>query len=235
MQYEKEDFGKIDLDHYEGLSDDDKDEEEEEEEEDAKAESSKSKSSFFGGWINRLTNRVLERDDLVPVLASFKEHLVAKNVASEIADKLCDSVIANLEGKKLDTFSRINTIVKKSMEEALARILTPKRNIDILREVAAVKSKEKRPYTVVFCGVNGVGKSTNLAKVCYLLLEKGYTVQLVACDTFRAGAVEQLMVHARRLNVPLFERGYGKDASSIAAEGIKQGSCCFCSSLHLHY
>ena len=54
------------------------------------------------------------------------------------------------------------------MEEALVRILTPKRSIDILRDVHSAK-EQGRPYVVVFCGVNGVGKSTNLAKVSFFL------------------------------------------------------------------
>ncbi len=58
-----------------------------------------------------------------------------------------------------------------------------------------------RPYVIVFCGVNGVGKSTNLAKICYWLTGQGCKVQLAACDTFRAGAVEQLKPHAMRLGV----------------------------------
>lgn len=52
---------------------------------------------------------------------------------------------------------------------------------------------------VVFCGVNGVGKSTNLAKIAYWLGSQGLKVQLAACDTFRAGAVEQLKTHAAKL------------------------------------
>src|SRR5690348_6725737 len=102
-----------------------------------------------------------------------------KNVAAEIADKLCQSVGASLEGKKMTTFqstSQLKIVIKSCMltfvitgikktvttglEEALTRILTPKRQIDILREVAALRGS--RPYTIVFCGVNGVGKSTNL-------------------------------------------------------------------------
>lgn len=56
-----------------------------------------------------------------------------------------------------------------------------------------------QPYVIVFCGVNGVGKSTNLAKIAYWLGSQGLTVQLAACDTFRAGAVEQLKTHAAKL------------------------------------
>lgn len=112
------------------------------------------------------------------------------------------------------------------MEEALVRILTPRRSIDILRDVHAAK-EQRKPYVVVFVGVNGVGKSTNLAKVklnpfidiseclftemvlltncssqvAYWLQQHQVSVMMAACDTFRSGAVEQLRTHARRLQV----------------------------------
>ena len=63
------------------------------------------------------------------------------------------------------------------MEEALVRILTPKRSIDILRDVHSAK-EQGRPYVVVFCGVNGVGKSTNLAKVSFFLIQIRETIIL---------------------------------------------------------
>lgn len=93
------------------------------------------------------------------------------------------------------------------MEEALVCILTPSQSIDILRDVLAAKDQGK-PYVVVFVGVNGVGKSTNLAKVAYWLLQHNVRVMMAACDTFRSGAVEQLCTHARRLQIPIFEKGY---------------------------
>jgi predicted DNA-binding helix-hairpin-helix protein len=66
--------------------------------------------------------------------------LISKNVASEIAEKLCESVASQLIGKQLGSFTRVSTTVKNAMEESLTRILTPKRRIDILREVQAVRS-----------------------------------------------------------------------------------------------
>jgi hypothetical protein len=89
--------------------------------------------------------------------------------------------------------------VKDAFEDSLSRILN-KRQVDVLADIERAKAKGK-PYTIVFCGVNGVGKSTNLAKICYWLGEHGFQVQLAACDTFRAGAVEQLRTHAVRLGV----------------------------------
>ncbi|EGC29428.1 hypothetical protein DICPUDRAFT_51281 [Dictyostelium purpureum] len=178
-------------------------------------------ASGFMKYFNVLTgNRVIDKADLVPILDNFKTHLTKKNVAADIADKLVESIGTGLEGKKLSTFQGVSGVVKQQMEETITRILTPKRNIDILREVQAVKGK--RPYTIVFSGVNGVGKSTNLAKICYWLTANGYRCMLAACDTFRSGAIEQLKTHADRLGVPLYERGYSKDAANVAADAIAE-------------
>lgn len=113
----------------------------------------------------------------MPVLGKFRETLIAKNVASEIADELVESVCTSLEGKTMSSFSRVRSAVRTTLEEALARILTPKSRLEILQEVARVK-KEGRPYTIAFVGVNGVGKSTNLSKVCNYLLQNKLNVMV---------------------------------------------------------
>ena len=123
------------------------------------------------------------------------------------------------------------------MEESLVQILSPKQHIDLLRDAMHAR-EEGRPYVVTFCGVNGVGKSTNLAKVCFWLMENGLRVLIAGCDTFRSGAVEQLRTHKSHLSslhppdrdggpakVMLYERGYGKDAAGIAMEAITYGMC----------
>ena len=123
--------------------------------------------------------------------------------------------------------------MKQSLEAAVRRILTPKTSVDIMRDIAAVQQTEqRRPYTMTFIGVNGVGKSTNLAKTCFWLVQNKLKVLIAACDTFRSGAVEQLRVHVRNLKaldataqVELFERGYGKDSAGIAKEAIQFGTC----------
>eukprot|EP01114_Cavostelium_apophysatum_P021575 TRINITY_DN7572_c0_g1_i1.p1 TRINITY_DN7572_c0_g1~~TRINITY_DN7572_c0_g1_i1.p1 ORF type:complete len:607 (+),score=211.21 TRINITY_DN7572_c0_g1_i1:88-1908(+) len=179
------------------------------------------KGGFMSFFQNLTGNKPLDAADLAPVLLQFKEHLIAKNVAAEIADKLCESVSASLEGKKIGSFASVKNTIRTALEEAVTRVLTPKRNIDILSDAIEAK-KQKRPYSIVFVGVNGVGKSTNLAKVCYFFKSEGLQVLIAACDTFRSGAVEQLNVHAKRLNVELFERGYRDDPTLIAQDAIRQ-------------
>ncbi|TKY54691.1 Signal recognition particle receptor subunit alpha [Spatholobus suberectus] len=182
------------------------------------------KKGWFSSMFQSIAGKAnLEKSDLEPALKALKDRLMTKNVAEEIAEKLCESVAASLEGKKLASFTRISSTVHAAMEEALVRILTPRRSIDILRDVHAAK-EQRKPYVVVFVGVNGVGKSTNLAKVAYWLLQHNISVMMAACDTFRSGAVEQLRTHARRLQIPIFERGYEKDPAIVAKEAIQEAA-----------
>ncbi|KAM6238269.1 LOW QUALITY PROTEIN: signal recognition particle receptor subunit alpha [Porphyrio hochstetteri] len=187
---------------------------------------------MFGMLKGLVGSKSLAREDMDPVLEKMKDHLIAKNVAAEIAVQLCESVAKKLEGKVMGTFTTVTSTVKQALQEALVQILQPQRRVDVLRDVMDAQ-RHRRPYVVTFCGVNGVGKSTNLAKISFWLIENGFRVLIAACDTFRAGAVEQLRTHTRRLNalhppeshggrtmVQLYEKGYGKDAAGIAMEAI---------------
>eukprot|EP00884_Botryococcus_braunii_P015301 jgi/Botrbrau1/2454/Bobra.0226s0013.1 len=170
--------------------------------------------------LNVMGTNALTAQDIAPALDGLKRKLMERNVAEAVAKLVCESVAKSLEGKKLAGLTGISAAVRAAVESALTRILTPKRSIDILREVQTAKARG-RPYTMVFVGVNGVGKSTNLSKVAYWLLQNNIKVMVAACDTFRAGAVEQLKTHCTRLGIPLYERGYEKDPAKVAFEAVK--------------
>ncbi|KAI0709061.1 signal recognition particle binding protein [Earliella scabrosa] len=194
----------------------------------------------LGSIFARLTgSKVLTEDDLKPVLEAMKQHLMKKNVAKEIADKVCEDVGQSLVGKKVGGFQTTTSAVRQALANSITRILTPKTSTDLLLSIrtklstTTAASQQKMPYSITFVGVNGVGKSTNLSKVCFWLIQNGFRVLIAACDTFRSGAVEQLRVHVRNLGmlgvdgatnskgrVELYERGYGKDAAGIAKEAI---------------
>jgi signal recognition particle receptor subunit alpha len=121
------------------------------------------------------------------------------------------------------------------MEASLIKMLTPTSSLDLLREIdsitapAATSLRKARPYVMSIVGVNGVGKSTNLSKICFFLLQNKYKVLIAAGDTFRSGAVEQLAVHVRNLKeltareggkVELYQKGYGKDAATVAKDAV---------------
>merc|ERR1711992_104511 len=198
----------------------------------------KAKSGIWSTLTSLVGSKQLTDADVQPVISKMRDHLISKNVAADVASKLCQSVAAKLEGKVLGTFSSVHRTVKDTLTASLVQLLTPKRRLDIIRDVLEAKSN-KRPYVITFCGVNGVGKSTNLAKICFWLIENKFNVLIAACDTFRAGAVEQLRTHTRRLNslhpaennkgrqmVQLYEKGYGKDAAGIALEAINYARDC---------
>lgn len=199
-------------------------------EKEVKQEQSKAKG-MFSMFKSLVGAKNITHKDMKPILEKLRDHMIAKNVALDIAEKLCESISNKLEGKVLGTFTGIAATVKESLNDSLIQLLSPKRRIDILRDVMECQ-KQSRPYVMTFCGVNGVGKSTNLAKIAFWLIENKFRVLIAACDTFRAGAVEQLRTHTKHLNtlhpgpnekqsmVQLYEKGYGKDAAGIAMEAI---------------
>lgn len=211
--------------------------------------------SGAGSLFSRLTGsgHTLTAADLQPTLTAMQSHLQSKNVAADVAQRLCVSVGRSLEGKTLSTFGSVKRQVRDALEEAIVRVLTPRNSTDLLLEIndklnrQTARDKDgqplpKQPYALAFVGVNGVGKSTNLAKVCFWLLQNQKRVLIAACDTFRSGAVEQLRVHVRNLGelqvggskvkeplpesegggnkLELYERGYGKDASGICSSAL---------------
>ncbi|TPX61859.1 hypothetical protein PhCBS80983_g00884 [Powellomyces hirtus] len=185
-----------------------------------------SRGGLFSFFQNLTAAKTLTREDLDPMMAKMREHMINKNVASDVADHLCQSVTESLTGSKLGKFTSLMKTIKQNLEPSIRKILTPRTSTDLLRDIFSAQNSG-RPYTITFVGVNGVGKSTNLSKICFWLLQNNLKVLIAACDTFRSGAVEQLRVHVRNLGavhpgstVELFDRGYGKDPAGIAKDAI---------------
>ncbi|KAF2689457.1 P-loop containing nucleoside triphosphate hydrolase protein [Lentithecium fluviatile CBS 122367] len=181
-----------------------------------------------GLFRNVVGGKTLTKEELAKPLKGMEEHLLKKNVAREAAVRLCESVERDLVGLKTSSFTTIEATIRSSMEKALTKILTPTSSLDLLREIQTVNASG-RPYVLSIVGVNGVGKSTNLSKIAFFLLQNHHRVLIAAADTFRSGAVEQLGVHVRNLKelskreggeVDLFQKGYGKDAANIAADAV---------------
>lgn len=181
----------------------------------------KPKRGFVATWLrSHFGQRELDAEDFKNILPKLEEKLITKNVAVDVAALVCKSVETQIAGKKLSTFDSLQETIEEAMTNALRRILQPKREVNILRDVASAVAR-RRPYSIVFCGVNGVGKSTTLSKIAYWLQQNGHTIMLAAGDTFRHGAVEQLEVHARCLDVPVFQMGYGTDPSQVAGNALQ--------------
>ncbi|QIX01058.1 hypothetical protein AMS68_006575 [Peltaster fructicola] len=196
-------------------------------------------SGLLGTASNKLTGlfrnvvggKTLSKEDLKAPLVQMENHLVEKNVAREAAVRLCQSVETDLLNQKTASFTSIDKTIRESMAKALTRMLTPTSSLDLLRNITStIEPPNARPYVISIVGVNGVGKSTSLSKIAYFLLQNKFRVLIVAGDTFRSGAVEQLRVHVRNLSelsrrenvgkVELFEKGYGKDAAQVARDAV---------------
>ncbi|KEZ42788.1 Uncharacterized protein SAPIO_CDS5198 [Scedosporium apiospermum] len=192
-------------------------------------------NAISGMLRNVVGGKVLTKEDLDKAMKGMEDHLLKKNVAREAAVRLCEGVEKELVGVKTGSFESINARIKSAMEASLTKMLTPTSSLDLLREIDAVTNpsrlsgRTRRPYVMSIVGVNGVGKSTNLSKICFFLLQNKYKVLIAAGDTFRSGAVEQLAVHVRNLKeltsreggqVELYQRGYGKDAAAVAKDAV---------------
>lgn len=190
--------------------------------------------SFLRSYIG---GKKLTPEDLKKAIQTMETHLMKKNVAREVAENICNSVDRSLVGQTTSSWTSVESTVRTAMTEALRRILTPNTSLDLLHEVEANRARAQksggRPYVISVVGVNGVGKSTNLSKIGFWLLQNKYKVLIAACDTFRSGAVEQLEVHVRRLHeltqrigtghIEIYKQGYGKDAAVIAQKAIEYG------------
>ncbi|KAF3990048.1 hypothetical protein FT663_02327 [Candidozyma haemuli var. vulneris] len=161
-------------------------------------------SSYFGGAA-----------DINDVSKKFYEQLISKNIAPPTATMIIDKIKATINKKSVTAAD-----FKSVLTEELTKTLTPNVSTDLLYDIKRNSAGHKRPYVISVVGVNGVGKSTNLAKLAYWFLQNNLNVLICACDTFRSGAVEQLKVHVnnlQRLNanastvskIDLFEKGYG--------------------------
>ncbi|KAK0613106.1 signal sequence receptor alpha subunit [Bombardia bombarda] len=192
-------------------------------------------SAISGLFRNIIGGKVLSKEDLDKAMKGMEEHLLKKNVAREAAVRLCEGVEKELIGVKTGNFESITARIQKAMESSLIKMLTPTSSLDLLRDIDAITApsatslRKARPYVMSIVGVNGVGKSTNLSKICFFLLQNKYKVLIAAGDTFRSGAVEQLAVHVRNLKeltareggkVELYQKGYGKDAATVAKDAV---------------
>lgn len=145
------------------------------------------------------------------LLMELVESDVALPVAEEIVNKLREVIV----GLRIRRGSDVQEVLKSKLKEILLEFFKELPEINLEETIRSI-----RPTIIVFLGVNGVGKTTTIAKMGYLFKKMGYIPLLVAADTFRAGAQEQLVEHARRINVPVFTRPYGTDPAAVVFDAI---------------
>ncbi|UCE96998.1 MAG: signal recognition particle-docking protein FtsY [Candidatus Bathyarchaeota archaeon] len=170
--------------------------------------------------VNKITTTELKAKDLQPVLSDFKLSLIENDVALPVAERICDEMEKRLDGFEVSRLEDRKEVVEKNLHEVLLEILSKGEKIDIL-EMVEKKQRSGDQLIIVFVGINGTGKTTSIAKIAKLLLKNKFTVVLACSDTYRAGSIEQLEEHAKRLGVRIIKHSYGADPAAVAFDAIK--------------
>jgi fused signal recognition particle receptor len=175
--------------------------------------------SGLKGLVNKVTTTELKAENLHPVLSEFKISLVENDVAFPVAEQICDKMEKRLNGVQVKRLEDRKKIVEKNLREVLLEIMLTNNKTDLLGAIEA-KRKKNEPFVIVFVGINGTGKTTTIAKVARFLNKKGYSVVLACSDTYRAGSIEQLEEHAKRLGIRMIKHKYGADPAAVAYDTI---------------
>ncbi len=166
---------------------------------------------------SRVAYKEIKESDIADILDELFLELVEADIAYEVAEEIVDTVKQALLGTRVKRGSDLESVVKDALRRKLLEILD-KPFPDLVEEAKARRPGD--PLIIVFLGVNGVGKTTTIAKIAYKMKRAGVTPVLAAADTFRAGAQEQLGIHAERVGVPLIRGRYGSDPASVAHDAI---------------
>jgi fused signal recognition particle receptor len=175
--------------------------------------------SGLKGLVTKVTTSELKPENLRPILAEFTLNLAENDVAFPVADKVCEELQKRITGVQVKRLEDRKKIVEDNLRQTLLEVMLTDKKIDLLAK-AEEKRAKKEPLLLLFVGINGTGKTTSIAKVAQFFKNKKYTVVLAGSDTYRAGSIEQLEEHAKRLNVRLIKHQYGADPAAVAYDAI---------------
>jgi fused signal recognition particle receptor len=165
--------------------------------------------------LSRLTRAVAGRSKVDDdVLDSLEEVLISSDVGVETTLKIIKRVEERVSRDKYLGTTELNGILR----EEIAALLAANDSRDIISFEDQLPSK---PYVIMVVGVNGVGKTTTIAKLAHHFNTAGKKVLLGAADTFRAAAVDQLKIWSERAGVPLVSQQMGADPASVAFDTVK--------------
>jgi fused signal recognition particle receptor len=174
----------------------------------------------LNGFVKKISTIELKPKHLNSILWEFKIILLENDVAVIVADHICEEIEKRLTGLKVGRLEDRKKIMKETMREILLQTLVVPEKIDLTEKIETKKEK-REPLVIVFIGINGTGKTTTIAKIANLLHKKKYSVVLAGSDTFRAGSIEQLEEHGKRLRLHVIKHQYGADAAAVAFDAIQ--------------
>jgi fused signal recognition particle receptor len=171
----------------------------------------KTKQSFFSKIARTIVGKSKVDDE---VLDNLEEILITSDVGVETTLKIIERIEERVAKDKFLGTSELNRVLK----EEIAGLLSENNSNDISGFTYAKQNGD--PYVIMVVGVNGVGKTTTIGKLAHHLKDEGKKVVLGAADTFRAAAVDQLIIWANRVGVPIVQQGMGADPASVAFDAL---------------
>lgn len=170
----------------------------------------KTKTTFFGKLTRAIAGKSKVDEE---VLDQLEEILITSDVGTDTTIDIIQRIEERVARDKYVSTSELHTILK----EEIGSLLTQSGNEDT--EGFDIPEGHK-PYVIMVVGVNGVGKTTTIGKLAYQFKKAGLKVVLGAADTFRAAAVEQLVIWGERVGVPVIKQQMGSDPASVAYDTV---------------
>ncbi len=171
---------------------------------------SKTKENVFSKITRAIAGKSKVDDE---VLDNLEEVLITSDVGVDTTLKIISRIEERVARDKYVTTSDLTTILR----EEIAALLTENHTRDL---ESFTVPEDKKPYVIMVVGVNGVGKTTTIGKLAYQFKKAGKKVYLGAADTFRAAAVEQLVIWSERVDVPIVKQKMGSDPASVAFDTL---------------
>lgn len=162
------------------------------------------------------SGKKIKEDPLDEILDELEIILLEADVAYPVVEEIKKGVRENLVGRKYDRSYTLEQVVEMSVKDAVRDVLKIN-EFDFDGWLA----QQERPTVIMFVGINGTGKTTAIAKIANRVQKDGMTVVMAACDTFRAGAIEQLTIHADKLGCKIVKQGHDADPSAVAYDAIE--------------
>ena len=175
---------------------------------------SKTKESVFGKIARAVAGKSKVDDE---VLDNLEEVLITSDVGVETTLKIIERIEKRAAADKYMNATELNHILR----DEIAALLTENNSEDVDDFEAPIA---KKPYVIMVVGVNGVGKTTTIGKLAYQFKKAGKSVYLGAADTFRAAAVEQLVIWGERVGVPVVKQKMGADPASVAFDTLSSAT-----------
>ena len=173
----------------------------------------KTKMGIFEKISRAIVGKSTVDDD---VLDGIEEALIASDIGVDTTLKIIESLQERVARDKFMNTEELNSILRNEIE----KLLNIDSNNDSSNEEEKAFDFSKKPYVIMVVGVNGVGKTTTIGKLAARLKNSGKKVVLGAADTFRAAAVDQLVIWSERAGVPIVKQGMGADPASVAYDTL---------------